>query len=323
MSEQLSQTIEQFFADEHYAVVKEIQLNRSYVVDGGPRGQRLLVKIDPIEAERRPGKPKGKGRGKSMVENARMEEIFKLMKDYRFFKLCLPAVFGMGRYREAFDWVLLKYYDGDEYQWSEKDSAPDALGGKAISVDSASEIAIMVFDLTQVPVLKFSKKVETTNYKDEFAALKKRMTTDGIKTIPASQQEIESAVQLLEQFVQKEVPTLFTIQNGDFYPRNFLHLEESILLLDWEDARISAVEELIAYISLLMWGNEKWIERFHVELNHLVEMNTEWLTSMMLYRSLLQLEFWSSAQVDKEELHTAREALYTLFQHSLQQSQDM
>ncbi|MBI2411359.1 MAG: hypothetical protein HYV32_05700 [Candidatus Kerfeldbacteria bacterium] len=308
------QSIQQFFAENGFQLVKEIKRERAYVVNNGPRGAQVMVKIEPLDAEHRPGKPKGKARGAIAQESARMEEVFKLMKDYRFFKLCLPAVFGMGRYQDLFDWTMYKYYEGERYQWSEYDTDADTLGGRAIPAQAAADMAMMVFDFTQVPVLKFNKKVPTKNYVEDIAVL-----TEQVSVLVAAevltQQEVETALQEFREFYDKKIPTLYTIQNGNFYPRNFLRLTETIVVFDWESAQITTVEEVVAYMYILMWENPEWQKRFLVELAYLLEIQHEWLTHMIRYRALKQLIFWEAFK--KNTLHSGMQAMKNYFQKPL------
>jgi len=222
----------------------------------------------------------------------------------------LPAVFGMGRFEDYFDWVIYKYYEGKVYPWSEKNNQSTELGGAAISPENASEVAMLVFDLTQVPVLKFSQKVETKNYPEELASL----TISGEVAVKAeliSAEELNQALTRLGVFYDKKVPTLYTIQNGDFYPRNFLKLKESIVLLDWESAGITTVEEVVAYGHLLMWNNPEWQKLFLSELHNLLDLNEEWLRMMQLLVALKQVIFWSDTS--EEEISSARAAMCAAF----------
>lgn len=306
----LDQSIQQFFTENGFQLVKEIKKERSYLLNNGPRGAQIIINIEPLDAEHRPGKSKGKARGAIAAETARMEEVFKLMKDYRFFKLCLPAVFGMGRYQEAFDWTMCKYYEGERYQWSEYDKDTETLGGRAIPVHAAADMAMLVFDFTQVPVLKFNKKVATKNYVEDLATLTPEAATV-VQPGMLQQEEVETVLQELRVFYDKKIPTLYTIQNGNFYPRNFLRLSETIVVFDWKSAQITTVEEVIAYMYILMWENLKWQQRFLEELDYLLEINPEWLTQMIRYRALKQLALWM--HTPNASLQTAREAMLNYF----------
>lgn len=290
-------TIKQFFQEQKLVLIEELKPDRVFVVEGGELKRKMVLKIDPIEADRRPGKAKGLPRGEYLLEARRMEEAFKIMKDYRFFKLCLPGVYGMGRYGEEFDWLLMKHYEGTRFEWSESDEDQDILGGKALSESSAADIAMMVFDLTQVPPLKFTKKVETKNYPEAVAQLVEKCKT--VSSLGIELKEIEQAAEEWLKFFEEKHATLYTIQNGDFYPRNFLQLEESIVLLDWEDAKITTVEEVIAYCTILMWNNPAWQQRFLKEVGYLLAINEEWLKHMLRYRALEQLVFWAD-ESDKQ-----------------------
>lgn len=290
-------------------MLQEIKKDRVFLVDDASQGKRMIVKIDVLDAAQRPGKAKGIAKGDALAESARMEQAFAVMKDYRFFKLCLPAVYGMGRYKDAFDFVLFKQYDGEHFAWSEYDDQPKILGGSAIPVSSAGSIAMMIFDLTLVPVLKFSKKVPTRNYPERVRQLSEEASAAIDKGL-ITRTAVDARVQEWLAFFDQKKPTLYCIQNGDFYPRNFLQLAESIVLLDWESALISSVEEVIAYEHVLMWGNPAWQERFLKEARSLIDVNEEWLEQMIRFCALKQLSFWAGITDEKaEKLQTGLQAM--------------
>jgi len=272
------QHIEAFCKEQGVVFERDLKTGVSFVAAHGPRDQKVVFVLDPIDPERRPGKPKGKASGKAMMELKRMEEIFRVMKDFRFFKLCLPGVFGMGRYGESFDWVMLKYYEGVRY--SEADGQiPDSL---------AAEAAMMVFDMVQVPVLKFAKAVQTEHYPNRVAELHPQMSLL-VEHGVVSAERCEELVADWKAFFEKTVPTLYTIQNGNFRPGKFLHLDESVVLLDWGTARITAAEDVIAYCLHALWRQPKWQQRFLKELEYLLDIQPEWLHIMKQWCAVQQL----------------------------------
>lgn len=293
-------SIQSFLEENGYQYISELHPDHALVVEGGPFKRRVLLKVDWLDAAHRPGKPKGIAKGDALQESKRMEQVFAVMKDFRFFKLCLPGMYGMGRYQDQFDWVIFKWYDGERFAWSEHDDEPAVLGGKAIPPSMARDAAMMVFDLTQVPVLKFSKKVPTRNYPEETKALQGNAAA-AVSLGFVTQVEVDALCTALLAFFEKKVPTLYTIQNGNFYPRNFLQLAESIVLLDWDSAVISTVEEVIAYEWILMWGNPEWQKTFLNELEYLMDVNQEWLAQMIKYRALHQLVFWAGITRENEK----------------------
>ncbi len=287
----LAEAVAAFVREQGFTLVREFVPDHSYVIDHGPRDRQALVVIDPINPERRPGKPKGKAQGREMRALERMEEIFQVMKDFRFFALCLPGVFGMGRYGESFDWVMLKYYDGTRYDETRGD----------VPMELAAEAAMMVFDLTQVPVLKFSKKVETEHYPNRLKTLHPQFSVlveHGI----VSAERAEELVNHWSTFFDQNVPTLYTIQNGCFSPKKFLHLEESIVLLDWADARVTTVEDVVAYCWIAMFRQPQWQSRFLDEVQQLLDTNPEWLSVMKQWNAAQRAIFLAlqNALTDEE-----------------------
>lgn len=267
----LKKAVQEFCTKQQYTILSEMREGRVFHVRDSS-GKPFVLKIDPLDPKRRPGKPKGIAQGETGVEGRKMEHAFAVMKDYRFFTLCLPAVYGMGRYEEAFDWFLMKWYDGEPFAWSMED------GGKDMPEDSAAQIAMMVFDLTQVPVLKFSKKVDTKNYEEYLTAL-----AQNTKTYTA-------VVEEARKFIQDAPPTLFTIQNGAFSPGNMLQLEESVVLFDWAGTQITVVEEVVVDMLLHMWNNAAWQKRFIQEVTYLLELQPEWFLHMMRIRAIEKLQ---------------------------------
>ncbi|MCW1930463.1 MAG: hypothetical protein KIH62_004055 [Candidatus Kerfeldbacteria bacterium] len=172
------------------------------------------------------------------------ERVFRVMKDFRFFQLCLPAVYGMGCVDDKWDWVLRKRYTGETYAHA---PYPQTL---------AREMAVLVFDLSQVPVLKFKKDVVSVNY---------------------TEQAPEFA-----DFFARSVPTLYCITNGACIPESLIHLEESIVLNNWTNARIVALEEIVAELILHVYPDTVWLDMFMRELSNYVDVNSEWLEYMLL-----------------------------------------
>lgn len=183
------------------------------------------------------------------------ERVFRVMKDYRFFQLCLPAVFGMGCVDQKWDWVLRKRYVGRTYE-----SAP-------FPHELAREMAMIVFDLSQVPVLKFKKDVKSVNYTEEIAQFR--------NTYPDEAQQ-------LSDFFARAVPTLYCITNGACLPEYLTHLDESILLRNWMNARIVALEEIVAELVLHIYPDTEWIELFMRELANYVDVQPEWFAHMLM-----------------------------------------
>ncbi len=315
MKENLTTEIEAFFALEKWTQEEVIKKDHVFVVKDKSK-KKMVVKIDPIVQDRESGRRYGIAKGGEYNQQQNMEQAFSVMKDFRFFRLCLPAVFGMGRYNNRFDWVLYKYYDGKRYKWSEKNDDEDIIGGKAVPVATATEMAMMICDLAQVPVLKFSKKVLTKNYIIDLEEIKKQLKDTNIEGI--SNEQLKNAVEQLEAFYEKKLPTLYVIQNGDFYPRNMVKMQESIVLIDWESVGITTVEEVIAYAHMLMWNNPKWQEAFLSEVRALLDVREEWLQKMQLYCTLKQMIFW--AEDPKEKLGQAQEAMRKQFFHVVQEA---
>ncbi len=86
-------------------------------------------------------------------------------------------------------------------------------------------------------------------------------------------------------------------------------------MLDWERANITTIEEVIAYIHLLMWNNQQWRETFLSEAAELIELNDQWLSMMQLKVALAQLVFWTDGEEDNIGL--ARQAMIGAFVEAL------
>jgi hypothetical protein len=271
----MQESVQEWCASQGMTFERELKPDVSYVASGGPRGQQVVVVVDPIDPARRPGKPKGKAAGKAMKELERMEQMFMVMKDYRFFRLCLPGVYGMGRYGEVFDWVMLKYYEGERV---------DETTGE-LSASLAVEGAMMVFDLTQVPVLKFHKTVATEHYPNRVIELHPCMTLL-VEHGVMSAERVETIVAEWNTFFERKVPTLYTVQNGDFRPHNWLRLTEATVLLDWKEARITTLEDVVAHCWISMWRQPEWQERFVREVTYLIDLNPEWLAVMKQWHAV-------------------------------------
>lgn len=224
------------------------------------------------------------------------EEVFRVMKDYRFFRLCLPAIFGMGSI-EGYDWVLRKQYDGLQYPSASQQDVtcpwPEAL---------ARDMAMMTFDLSQVPVLKFSKKVPATSYEERLHALKavieSQQYTESVRLY------IQEACARIQTIIAERTPTLFMITNGAFYPENCIQLPESIVLTSWRDARIVAREEVIAQLLLSAIQFPDWCDRYLRECDKYLDIEPAWLMAMI---DLLTIERMLQHPSRAEEYLAVRE----------------
>lgn len=207
-------------------------------------------------------------------EYAIQERVFRVMKDYRFFQLCLPAVFGMGCVDGQWDWVLRKQYLGAQYGQALSTKCPWPL-------QLAREMAMIIFDLSQVPVLKFKKDIEATNYPEALEQFQEQCAH-----IDLSEQDramLNSYVSEMSAFFAQNIPTLYCITNGALYPESLTHLPESIVVRNWEGARIVALEHIIADLVYHALPHTEWIAALMNEVSMLCDVQPEWMKQMMRF----------------------------------------
>ena len=214
-----------------------------------------------------------------------------------FFRLKLPEALSLNRQQST---LSLPFYKGQTFNglWNE------ATGGAPLKLDLSREVPEMIKDLSQIdisPVLNNLKLKKLKNiwydhnkYQRDFAKLLKIF----IKAKLITKNQASQAATILK--LPFSSPLI--LNNGDFYPRNFIRLPgDKIVLVDWEtwnsNSRANVVDHLenvAAYCFVHMWGNQKWQKAYVQQLKKYLPVTRQDLQKALLIKSAEMAYFWFS-----------------------------
>lgn len=157
-------------------------------------------------------------------------------------------------------WIAMKYYEGTHYTWTEHDEISG--GGKAIPTSAIEDLLHILSDLLQIPlnlVENIVPRFDDNYWLGQFREKSKDLIEKGfINTIE---------VKKIHNFItNNKQPQQYIFTNGDFYFRNIILQPNNMwVIIDWNKNErfpitpsIEPIENLIAYVWLLMWRNKNW-----------------------------------------------------------------
>jgi hypothetical protein len=194
--------------------------------------------------------------------------------------------------------IYLPFYEGETFneKWSESD------GGLMFGLDLSVEVPSMLKDLSMIDteLVRKQKKLKQfpkiqfnrSEYLSDLKQLCNRFVDFGLITEPEASQALDL---LSEDFTS---PLIFN--NGDFYPRNFIRMENNkIVLIDWETWNehstayiLDHLENVAAYCFVNMWNNEPWQKNYVMELRKLFDVNKKDFQKAILIKAADMAVFW-------------------------------
>lgn len=160
--------------------------------------------------------------------------------------------------------LVLPFYDGEDYatRWSEAD------GGSGIELSLATEFTQVLGELSKLPTDKLGGDFifDAERSKKYFSGLVDMFHGAGLLN--------EEEQRAIEEILSIHQSSPIILNNGDFYPRNFIRRPDGkLLLLDWETWNdhspfftIDHPENVAAVMYVHMWGNPKWQAAFRRSL---------------------------------------------------------
>ena len=182
-----------------------------------------------------------------------------------FERLVIPKYVNDGIFEDV-QWVLMRYIKGHPLanEWSELSFKPEILGGKGIDVKVSDYAVDILRDLRMIDVETLPEYVNRFRFEDWRQAF-----------VDQSEEMIEKKL-LQKETVNRATGIFSTLPsyrydgnmftNGDFYPRNFIILEEGkIAVADWVGG-VDPWSFVAMRAWLMMWGNPEW------QLNYIKKM---------------------------------------------------
>ncbi len=194
--------------------------------------------------------------------------------------------------------ITLPNYDGEKFndKWNE------LTGGSLLGLDLTVDVPLLLKDLSYIDIKQIitNPKLKDVNnlvfnhkkYTPKFNVLLKKFLNAGL----LNSKEVEVAKKL----VSKDFKSKLMLNNGDFYPRNFIRMSDGkIVLIDWdtrsESGRaniIDHIENIAAFCFVHFWGNPSWQKIFVNELRKYFSISKEDFQKALLIKSLEQANFW-------------------------------
>lgn len=250
--------------------------------------------------------------GKIVVKEARgMEETIyadvlpAIQSTTSTFKcLTLPVchkVVGVNHGGKHHSYLLLKFYEGVNFNQKWDESLPEGFGGRGVEIDMVDKSIQLLSDFKTIDIKQVSRhKVPSFHFQtwldEELLPITKSLIEANVLTSRQASKvkKILNSPGLFNGSVQ-----VFT--NGDFYPRNFIQMSDGkIVVVDWEvrrdqlyrNAPINFLENHLAFLYVHMWGNisfQRKLLALGVQTFNLTKKNFQ---ASILIRSLEQAALW-------------------------------
>lgn len=202
--------------------------------------------------------------------------------------------------------LVLPFYDGKDYasHWNETD------GGSKIELTFAEDIPQVISDLSKINIDEFIKSPELNLIEnlvfDESSA---REYFTGLADIfrKASLLTDEEYGKVIEILATPQTSTKI-LNNGDFYPRNFIRRPSGkLVLIDWETWNdhspfftVDHPENVAAVMYVHMWGNPVWQTAFRRNLTESLSINEASLRKGIVMKALQLANLWHTKHKKQE-----------------------
>lgn len=238
-------------------------------------------------------------------EIALYEALNKLASIYneQFSILELPYALELNANTEH---LLLPFYDGEDYahRWNEAD------GGSGIKLTFAEDIPQVISDLSKISIDELMKNPELnlienlvfdeSSAREYFTGLAYIFRKTGLLTD-------EEYAKVIEILATPQTSTKI-LNNGDFYPRNFIRRPNGkLVLIDWETWNdhspfftIDHPENAAAVMYAHMWGNPVWQATFRHNLVNSLGMNEASLRKVIVMKALQLANLWHTKHKKQE-----------------------
>lgn len=193
--------------------------------------------------------------------------------------------------------LVMPFFEGDDYvtRWDESD------GGSKLDINLASEIPQVLGDLGRIGTEGLDLEIEkglvydAEEAKDYYTNLAALFCRDGLLT----QQDVAAIGEILDITQTSSM----ILNNGDFYPRNFIRRPNGkLLLIDWETWNdhspffvIDHPENVAAVMYVHMWGNPEWQTAYRDNLTSDLGLDEQALRKGIMMKALQLANLWHTS----------------------------
>lgn len=194
--------------------------------------------------------------------------------------------------------LFLPLYQGENFndKWNE------ATGGSLLGLDLSAEVPEILYELSTIDSSIVVNNKELKNiprlifhveeYLPEFDTIANRMVLVNL----LQKEEVNQARSLIQELFTSPL----IINNGDFYPRNFIRTQDQkMVLIDWETWNVNSraniidhPENIAAYCFVHMWNNKEWQKNYVKELRNRFNIKKKDFQKAILIKSLEMANFW-------------------------------
>ncbi|SRR6266478_3111503 len=213
----------------------------------------------------------------------------------------IPEILRADRSVGQYGRIYFRDYDGEKYndRWNEQN------GGGALGTELSSEMVQLLKDFQQIDVgwLLSLHPVGKSLERSAFDLRGWLLSFEKQKTLAISMGISDDEFKQAEEFVKGGFKlTRRIVSNGDFYPRNLIKLQKTIVVVDWgywTGYRACFVDDLVnvaAFAFIHMWKNASWQKEFARHLSETFDIKSDDLRKAVLIKSFEQAIFWQAAQ---------------------------
>jgi len=244
-------------------------------------------------------------------KSAHAFEILELPKH----KKVIKKVVGKDNNQQEFKYILINYYEGKFYNKSWNEYYPDSLGGRGVGDDLAIKSVGLVKDFSLINVESLS----------ELGLLEFDFERWKAKNFPLMEKGLLEKKVLSEKQIER-IENILTVEglfskskkiltNGDFYPRNFIELENGkVVVIDWEgrvdyerdiqvegvpetfqgqrNVFINYIENHVAFLFVHMWGNYSFRRKLLKKAAETFALSTSDLQVALIIKAMEQSFLW-------------------------------
>ncbi len=193
--------------------------------------------------------------------------------------------------------VYFRDYDGEKYcdKWNEGN------GGAPLGTALSSEMVRILQDLQKIDVgwLLSLHPVGKTLERSAFDLQGWLLSFEKQETLALSMGISYDELKQAEEFIKGGFRlSRRIVSNGDFYPRNLIKMQKTIVLADWgywTGYRACFVDDLVnvaAFAFIHMWNNGPWQKEFVRRLSESFDIKLDDLRKAVLIKSFEQAMFW-------------------------------
>lgn len=239
---------------------------------------------------------------------------FKVLRMPQYKKV-IKKVVEDGNNKKEFKFILIKYYQGTYYNKSWNEYYPESLGGRGVDLEMVDKSVTLLKDFSLIDIEELSEfdllEFDFQKWKAQNLPLMKEHLVQ--KKIISEDQMLKAEKILNKEGFFSNSKKILT--NGDFYPRNFIQLENGqVVVVDWEgridyeldiavkdgteklrgqrNSFINYVENHAAFLFVHMWGNYHFGREFIKKISKEFKLSTRDLQAALIIKALEQSFLW-------------------------------